>query len=236
MPARTCGSSLGGAHLSALRSHGLTVQSGELGDFSCAVNATNEPSEIGRADVILVCVKSYDLDTAATIIRPLIGPETIVLPLQNGIDSAERLARVLGPAHMIGGVAYVVAWIASPGVIVHIGANTLVLGELLGKPTRRTEQLHQTLEDAGITAVLHPNIGVALWEKFVLMAAMGGGGALTRLPFGIVRANPRPASFSDSRWRRRLRSDEHMESPCRLTVSSSTGHVSVASMEQHGAL
>ncbi len=94
-----------GQHLTALRSHGLTVHSGVLGDFSCAVNATADPNEIGHADLILFCVKTYDLDAAAAAIRPLIGPGTVVLPLQNGIESAERLVRVLGPAPLIGGVA-----------------------------------------------------------------------------------------------------------------------------------
>ncbi len=94
-----------GAHLEALRTRGLTVQSRVTGDFTRAVSATDDPASIGEVDLVLSCVKTYDLDAAASRLSPLIGSHTMVLPLQNGIDSAERLARILGPAPVLGGVA-----------------------------------------------------------------------------------------------------------------------------------
>jgi 2-dehydropantoate 2-reductase len=184
-----------GAHLHALRSHGLKVQSRVTGDFTRAVAATDDPGAIGPVDLVLLCVKTYDLDAAATRLPPVIGPHTMVLPLQNGIDSAERLARILGPVPVLGGVAYVIATRVAPGVIVHLGLNKIVLGEYPSGLSQRTGSLRDVLQRAGVTAELHPDIRVPLWEKFIVLAASGGAMAMTRLPIGPIRECPEASAL-----------------------------------------
>ena len=179
-----------GAHLEALRTHGLTVQSPVTGDFTRTVSATDDPGTVGEVDLVLFCVKTYDLDAAAAQISPLIGPHTMVLLLQNGIDSAERLARIIGPEGVLGGVAYVVSTRVAPGVIAHQGLNKIIFGELNGGTSQRTEQLRDMFSRTAITAELHPDVRVPLWEKFILLAATGGVMAMTRLSIGSIRACP----------------------------------------------
>jgi 2-dehydropantoate 2-reductase len=126
-------------------------------------------------DLVLFCVKTYDLDAAAAQLPPLIGPHTMVLPLQNGIDSAERLATTVPPAAVLGGVAYVAATREAPGVIVHRGMNRVVIGERNGRiSSSRIAQIRDMFSRTAVTADLHPDIRVALWEKFVALAATGG--------------------------------------------------------------
>ncbi|MBI3943121.1 MAG: 2-dehydropantoate 2-reductase [Chloroflexi bacterium] len=184
-----------GAHLEALRTHGLTIQSRVTGDCTLAVSATDDPSSVGAVDLILFCVKTYDLDAAAAQLHPLVGPHTMVLPLQNGLDSAERLARILGPAGVLGGVAYVVASRAAPGVIVHHGLNKIVFGEVNGGSSPRTEQLRDMFQRTAITGELNPDIRVPMWEKFITLTATGGVLAMTRLPIGLVRACPETSAL-----------------------------------------
>ena len=184
-----------GAHLEAIRARGLAVRSPLVGDFTVHAPATANPGEIGPVDLVLVGVKTYDLDAAAVQLRPLVGPETLVLPLQNGIDSHERLAQVLGREPVLGGVGYVVSTIDAPGVIAHTGLNRVVFGELDGGASPRTERLQVVLTRAGIEAELHPDIRLPLWEKFVLLSATGGAMALTRLPLGTIRAHPETAAL-----------------------------------------
>ena len=112
-----------GDHLDVLRDQGLTVQSPITGDFRCAVSATDDLDAIGQVDLILFCVKTYDLDAAAARLSPLVGPDTLLLPLQNGIDSAERLSKVVGPAAVLGGVAYVAATRVAPGLVVIVAST-----------------------------------------------------------------------------------------------------------------
>lgn len=180
-----------GAHLAALREHGLTVRMPEAEDFHLAARATDRPEEIGPVDLVLFCVKSYDLEPAAAAIRPLIGPDTVVLPVQNGIDAAERIARVVGPEPVIGGISYGGGTIEAPGVILVNGAfRRLLVGELEGGSSPRTERIVAALRRAGIVAELHPTIRVALWEKFIAICANAGMTALTRLPVGPILACP----------------------------------------------
>jgi 2-dehydropantoate 2-reductase len=180
-----------GTQLEALRSHGLTVKSRIAGTFSLPVYATSEPQEIGAVDLVLFCVKTYNTRAASEGLHLLMGPQTVVLPIQNGIDAAERLGREVGAQHIIGGVAYVTSQIESPGVIAQIaGAGSIELGELAGGQSERTERLQQVLRHAGIRAELPPDIGVTLWEKFLFICAFSGVTALTRLPLGQVLAYP----------------------------------------------
>lgn len=178
-----------GTQLEALRTHGLTVKSRLAGTFSLPVHATSDPQEIGPVDLVLFCVKTYDTGAASEGLHLLMGPETVVLPIQNGIDAAEQLSGEVGMEHLVGGVAYVTSQIESPGVIAQTaGAGSIELGELVGGQSERTKRLQQVLRHAGISAQLPPDIRVTLWEKFLFICAFSGVTALTRLPLGQVLA------------------------------------------------
>jgi 2-dehydropantoate 2-reductase len=178
-----------GTQLEALRTHGLTVKSRLAGTFTLPVHATSDPQEIGAVDLVLFCVKTYDTEAASAGIGHFIGPETVVLPIQNGIDAAERLGREVGAQHIIGGVAYVTSQIEATGVIAQIaGAGSIELGELAGGQSERTRHVQQVLRHAGISVQLPPDIRVSLWEKFLFICAFSGVTALTRLPLGQVFA------------------------------------------------
>lgn len=180
-----------GAQLEALRTRGLTLESRLTGTFTVAVQATDVPNEIGAADLILFCVKTYDTDAAAQSIRPLIRPYTMLLSLQNGIDNEERIAWVTGHSSGLGAAAYVVSAIKAPGVVAQTaGPGKIVLGELSGGTSERTDRLHDTLRGAEIAAEVHPNIRVVLWQKFLFICAFSGVTAVTRLPIGTILADP----------------------------------------------
>ena len=133
--------------------------------------ATDDPAEVGPVDLIVFGVKLYDLERAAEQMRPMIGPETVILPVQNGIDAAERIGQVVGPDAVIGGTALVSGRIEAPGVIFRLAlTNTLTFGELAGGTSPRTERIQATLERAGFHAEVHPDVRVPIWEKFVLQA------------------------------------------------------------------
>jgi 2-dehydropantoate 2-reductase len=180
-----------GAHLEALRAWGLTVESKLAGTFTVPVRATDDPREVGPADLILFCVKTYDTELAAQNIRPLIRPETMIMSLQNGIGNEECIAQAVGHDSGIGAVAYVVSAIKAPGVVAQTaGPGKIVFGELGGGTSPRTERLHDVLHRAGITAEVHPDIRVVLWQKFLFICAFSGVTAVTRLPIGTILADP----------------------------------------------
>jgi 2-dehydropantoate 2-reductase len=180
-----------GTQLEALRTRGLTVKSRLAGTFSLPVHATSDPQEIGAVDLVLFSVKTYDTSAASFGLHFLMGPETVVLPIQNGIDAAEQLGRQVGMQHLVGGVAYVTSQIESPGVIAQTaGPGSIELGELAGGQSERTRRVQGVLQHAGITAKLPPDIRVTLWEKFLFICAFSGVTALTRLPRGQVFAYP----------------------------------------------
>jgi 2-dehydropantoate 2-reductase len=180
-----------GAHLEALRARGLTVESTLAGTFTVPVQATDVPREVGPADLILFCVKTYDTEVAAQSIRPLIRPETIIMSLQNGIGNEERIAQAVGHHSGIGAVAYVVSAIKAPGVIAQTaGPGKIVFGELGGGTSPRTERLHDMLQRAGIAVELHHTVQVVLWQKFLFICAFSGVTAVSRLPIGTILADP----------------------------------------------
>src|SRR5882672_2478390 len=180
-----------GAHLAAMRANGLKVLS-PRGDLHLnPARATDEPAGIGPVDFVLFCVKLWDVESAGAAIRPLIGPNTAVIPLQNGIDASERLIPILGKDVVMGGVAQISATIAEPGVIRQTGTfMRLVFGELDGRPSPRGAAFHSLCQSAGFDAVNSDAILTALWEKFVLLATNSSVVALTRLPFGKLRDDP----------------------------------------------
>ncbi len=180
-----------GATLAALRASGLTVESRVEGTFTVPVQATDDPTTVGPVDLVLFCVKSYDTTTAAGQICPLIGPETVILSVQNGIDNEERIAEVVGPAPVIGGIAGVSAHSAAPGVIVlDQEPGFLRFGELAGGTSPRTERLLEVFERAPFTATLLPDIRIQMWEKFVFICALSGVTSLVRLPVGPILRYP----------------------------------------------
>ena len=178
-----------GAHLETIRKNGLAIKSVLAGDFTIPATATDNPSDIGPVDCVLFCVKAYDNAGATDRIRPLIGPETVVLSVQNGIDNEEQIGNVVGPEHVVGCVSYVSSTIDSPGVIAQTaGPGKIVLGEMEGGTSHRTEALQSMLQNSGITAEVHSDIQVALWQKFLAICGVNGVTALTRLPMGDILA------------------------------------------------
>lgn len=179
-----------GDHLSALREDGLTVNS-VYGDFSLALPATDDPATIGRCDFVLFTVKSTDTEVAARDLQPLIGDETAVITLQNGVANEEILAETIGRDHVMGGVAYIFSTIAEPGVIEHTGGPTrFVYGELDGRRSDRAERLLAICRRNDIDAELSMDIQTVLWEKFMFICAHSGMTAATRLPLGPIRTTP----------------------------------------------
>jgi len=180
-----------GAHLAAIRAHGLQIKSVH-GDLTIApAQATDNPAGVGPVELVLVTVKTTATDEAARAIRPLVGPATVVLSLQNGIDAAERIGAVVGLEHMLGGATWVSSTIEAPGVIRQESQfRRIVLGELDGRITPRAQAVYEALQSTGATVELSANIRQVLWTKFVFIAALSGVGAITRLPVGDYRHVP----------------------------------------------
>jgi 2-dehydropantoate 2-reductase len=180
-----------GAHLAMMRAQGLTVL-GPRGDVHISsVQATDEPASIGPVDFVLFCVKLWDVESAGAAIRPLVGRDTAVIPLQNGIDASDRLIPILGKDAVMGGVAQISATVIEPGVIRQTGTfMRLVFGELDSRPSARGAAFHSLCQNAGFDSVNSNEIVTALWEKFVLLATNSSVVALTRLPFGKLRDDP----------------------------------------------
>ncbi len=180
-----------GAHLDAIRTSGLKVES-VLGDIHLAnPTATDTASDIGPVDIVMFATKLGDMEAAAEACRPMIGAETAVIPFLNGVDAPGVISRVLGDEHACGGVAYISAHIERPGCIRHVGDFArLVFGEHDGSKTDRLREFHSLCADSGIDATLSTDIEGALWEKFALLVAMSGTTAATRGPLGPIRENP----------------------------------------------
>ncbi|MEE8435638.1 MAG: 2-dehydropantoate 2-reductase [bacterium] len=172
-----------GAHLEAMRKNGLQIESPTAGDFKLAeVQATDNPAEAGVVDLVLVSVKTYGLEEAARAIVPMIGPETTVLPLLNGVDITGRLGAIGGEKHVIGGTVYVAANIAAPGTIRHLTMDRLIFGELEGGTSPRCEAIQEAFTAAGIEADHSSDIKMEIWRKFVGLIAISGVASVTRLP------------------------------------------------------
>jgi 2-dehydropantoate 2-reductase len=177
-----------GTHLAAIREHGLALRSA-LGDVLIRpAQASDDPAAIGPVDLVIFAVKLYDTEAAAAATRPLIGPHTGVVTLQNGVDSTELLARVLGRDHVIGGVAQIAAVIDQPGVIRHTGTMaSFVFGELDGARSERVVALAGALQAAGVEHRVSEEIQRDIWDKMAFLATFAGLTALMRLPIGPIR-------------------------------------------------
>jgi 2-dehydropantoate 2-reductase len=179
-----------GAHLAAIREHGLRVRSTVEGDWAVRAAAVDRVDGLPPAEMVLFCVKSFDTESAARIVRPVMGPGTAVLSIQNGVDNEETLSRMLGAEHVMGGVAQVFATIEEPGVIRHTLFGRIVFGEMDGRESERARAFLAACERAGIPAEMTRDIVRALWEKYVFLAAHAGLTALTRCPAGVIRRQP----------------------------------------------
>lgn len=180
-----------GAHLEAMRRDGLRVE-GALGNFHLSpTQATDDAAEIGPVDIVLFTVKLWDVETAGAKLKPLIGPETAVVTLQNGVDAPDRLAKVLGPEAVMGGVAIINAAIAGPGRITQMGEyQSLTFGEMDGRITPRGEALLAACRAADVNARLSDDIVKDLWEKFVFLVSVSSLTAAARQRMAYIRSDP----------------------------------------------
>ena len=180
-----------GAHLAAMRAGGLRLSS-PLGDAHLQpVEAHDDPAAIGPVDAVLIAVKTWQLDDALAAIDPLLGEDTFVVPLLNGVEAAGQIATKIGEARVVGGTCKIISHLGEPGEIVHVGATPWIgIGERDGAKSDRTAALKQALKGAGIAARLADDIEAEVWAKLLFVASVGGVGAVTRTPIGQLRAVP----------------------------------------------
>jgi 2-dehydropantoate 2-reductase len=180
-----------GQHLAAIQQNGLQVKSVH-GDFTVSpASATDDPSQVGIPELILFCTKTYNTDDAVQKIRPIVGKETAVLSLQNGIDAPERIGKVVGMEHIIAGATWISSAVAEPGVIKQASDfRRVAIGELDQQRTPRVEAIYEAFKETGITAELSEDVLKTLWTKFVFISAASSFGSLTRLPTAEYRAVP----------------------------------------------
>ncbi len=180
-----------GAHLDAIRKNGLKVLSGGGDMLIRPAEATADPAAIGPVDCVLIGVKLWDLEATARACKPLVAGGGYVVPLQNGIDALQRCAAELGAGKVAGGIAYIAAVIAEPGVIRHGGAMArLAFGEVDGQSSPRMQALLAACKAAGIDAEIPADIRVAQWRKFVFLASISGWTSLARQPIGALAKDP----------------------------------------------
>jgi len=179
-----------GTHLQALRTQGLRVESPK-GDFTVPlVQATDNPTEVGPVEVVLMAVKAWQVPEAARAIRPMLGPETCVVPLQNGLEAPAQVAAMVGAEHVLGGSCVISSLIAMPGCIQHVGLEpSVTFGELDRRPSPRAERLREAFVGAEVSALIPADIQVAIWEKFMAIR-FGPIGAVARAPVGVLRSLP----------------------------------------------
>jgi 2-dehydropantoate 2-reductase len=180
-----------GEHLQAIKSNGLKVDS-LSGDFVVyPAKATDHVGEIGEVDLVVVGVKAWQIPETARAIKPLVGSNATVLPLQNGVDAVPQLVAELGPERVIGGLCKIVSFVVAPGHIRHAGYDpSIVIGELDNSRTDRIEKIQTTFNRAGVETTIAENIQVALWMKFLFIASFSGVGAIANAPVGTLRTDP----------------------------------------------
>lgn len=180
-----------GAHLQAICKTGLQVKSVH-GDFQVSkAKATDKPADVGPVDLIIFATKTYQTDEAAKAIKPMVGKDTVVVPLQNGVDAADRIGQVVGMDHVLGGATWLSAAIEAPGVIGQYSEfRRIALGEFSGKTTPRLTSVYDLLKETGAAVEVSDNILKVLWTKFVFIASVSAMGSLTRVTFGEYRGVP----------------------------------------------
>lgn len=186
-----------GAHLAALREHGLEIENPPHGSIHVPrVTATDDPATIGIVDLVVIAVKLWDTENAARAIAPLVGTHTAVLSLQNGVIKDDILRRAFGVAAVMGGVVYVATHLSRPGVIHQTGSmQRAVIGEYDGQPSERATRLVDALRHAGLTADISGDIRRTLWEKYVFLVGLSGTTATMRSTIGPIRQHPQSRAF-----------------------------------------
>lgn len=183
-----------GPHLAAIQAHGLRVQSPLLGDFVARVTADADPAAIGAAELVIFAVKAYDNPSALPLVAPLLGPETAVLTLQNGVDSADEMAAAVGAERVLGGTTYVATAVVAPGVITQTGTHrSIIFGEAFGERraiSRRVQAIADVMRPADIQVTAVPDARVPIWDKFVYLAPFAGFTGGARLPIGPLWQRP----------------------------------------------
>jgi 2-dehydropantoate 2-reductase len=186
-----------GRTLQALRTSGLKLES-IAGDAQFpSVQATDDAKSVGPVDIAFVAVKTWQLNDVKHHLAPLVASgDSAAVSLMNGVDSYDELSQVVGPAHVIGGLCAISAFVVEPGHIKHAGVTPMVaVGEWDNRKTPRLERLADALKGAGVETRLPPNIQVAIWNKFMFIASVGGVGGITRVPIGVFRTVPESRSL-----------------------------------------
>jgi len=180
-----------GEHLRAIKEKGLRVDTRD-GDFVIhPAAATDNVSDVGAVDLVILGVKAWQVPEAAQAIKPLVGPNTVVLPLQNGVDAASQLVSTLGSDSVVGGLCRIVSFVVEPGHIRHAGFTpSVIIGELDNRRTDRIVTLEQLFKRAGLEISIATDIQVALWTKFLFIASFSGVGAMANAPAGVIRTDP----------------------------------------------
>ena len=185
-----------GANLAAIKKNGLKIESVHGDVHLPKVNVTDDPKSVGPVDIVLFAVKLWDTEKAAELARPLVGPDTRVITLQNGVDSVERVAPILGLEQTIGGATYIATVIASPGVIKHTSQFAKMR---FGRADKRADEKLQAFVTAGKAAKIDLDISADIererWEKFAFLTAMAGSTAALRSPIGPIAADPELRGF-----------------------------------------
>lgn len=179
-----------GAHLDAMRAKGLRIESPKGNAHVARVSATDDPAAVGPCDVVLFTVKLYDVEAAIGLLPPLLAADTVVIPLQNGVDTVGLLQRSIGGAHTAGGTTYVTSVIAEPGIVRHTVMDSLIFGELDGTRSARLQRFADACAPAGFHATLSDHITIDIWTKFVRLSTFSGMTAVTRSPIGPIAADP----------------------------------------------
>jgi 2-dehydropantoate 2-reductase len=180
-----------GKHLEAMKQHGLKVKSAKEAFTIPPQKISGNIVDAGQADVVLFCVKSYDTESAARQLLPVMRDNTVVISLQNGIDNEESIRRIIPPGTVYGGVAYIYSTITAPGEITRYeGPAKIVFGPLDNRLTDQARRIHDVFQHAGVNADLSSNIQQELWKKFIFITGVSGITALTRLTLGELLANP----------------------------------------------
>jgi len=179
-----------GATLETLRRNGLRVES-PVGDVVLpTVEATDDPANVGEVDAVILGVKAWQVPGVAEAARPMIGANTFIVPLQNGVEAADQLVELYGSEPVVGGMCRIVSFVVEPGRIRHQGVEPFVaLGELDNRRSERVERLAAAFSDAGVDTKVSPDIQSSIWQKLLFIAPVSGLGAVTRVPIGDLRSN-----------------------------------------------
>src|SRR5262245_4450402 len=191
-----------GAHLAAIKEHGLTLVTDGKTEVVRPNDATDDPAAIRNAQVLLLGVKSWQVADIAATLAPILGRRAVVVPLQNGVENVDRLTAALGADRVMGGLCGTISRVDGPGRIVSVGTTNFIrFGELDGRIRARTRRLRQAFLDAGVSAEIPKDIHVALWQKFLFVVPVGGVGAFGSADLGTMRGSPELSAMLEGAMR-----------------------------------